>query len=215
MNTTAKILAEMFISNRDWDSLPILADAMEDAGLKFGAELRLPELRNRTYAHMTVGQALINALGIQTIVVVDDDDRNPKRKTRLVNTDYEIAMAVRGAVGSRDRRHWYAGHGGDVANAYKYPAVTDAVLIASVFVPEDNAVYVMKLATEIRANKATTRGAAAANGYGNLCDARVSEETREKAQEDLFADLDRHVEEYKKNKKTAEIQTLLDSVNAM
>jgi len=66
-------------------------------------------------------------------------------------------------------------HGGSVANAYGYPAITEAVLAVSD--PYGNCVY---WTSRLPANKVTDRGAANACLFpaGDLFDARVTDESR-------------------------------------
>lgn len=92
-------------------------------------------------------------------VVRVNDDRNTRRRTRRVDSIGVAEDAARKA-GETGRTTIVCRTGGGVANAYRYPALTDAVL--AVAVCRNGGVCVAVWATEIPANKATNGGAAAA-----------------------------------------------------
>ena len=97
------------------------------------------------------------APGARGATVIACDWRRPLRRTRKVDEMKLAAEAREIALTQRkDQTAVLAEHGGTVANAYNYPALTDAVVAVAL---ED---IVVIWADEIPANKATLGGVVAA-----------------------------------------------------
>ena len=94
-----------------------------------------------------------------------------RRRTRIVDQDRQIEAVVTDAR-KNGGVAFDVTHGGTVANAYKYPAITDAV--GTVAIIHNGIEHVWSEATTIAANKATCSGAAAATIGYRLFDGRMS-----------------------------------------
>jgi hypothetical protein len=114
--------------------------------------------------------------------VILSDNRPGRRRTRIVDLDNVAQRAANRALESKGAG-FACSHGGAVANAYRYPAGTDAVF--AVAVPaRDGEVIVAVFAERIPANKATLAGAATA-AFGGMArpifDDRYGDEARRAA----------------------------------
>lgn len=184
---TVMSLARAIQAAKAWDRLPILADAMEEAGYTDAGnlnELRAAVVFGRAPLLSCIGRIMMD-LFTTTTTTTTTDLRNPNRRTRLVSTDAAAADAAAKAMclGAA----FVCRNGGGVANAYKYPAVTDGVLAAAVYDPAANRVVIRLFAGELPANKVTPRGVCAMHGFPDLLDGRVSATRQAAAAAALFA----------------------------
>ena len=120
--------------------------------------------------HNAAGDNITNETKTMTAII----NRNctGRRRTRIVDQDRQIRNVVEKARKSGGVA-FDVDHGGTVANAYKYPAITDAV--GTVAIIHNGVEHVWSEATTIAANKATCSGAAAATIGYRLFDGRMSD----------------------------------------
>lgn len=181
--TAARKIAAEIVRSHDAGLAPCLADALEESGAEFSTA-DLAALRSGKPRHDVLGRILADVLGIR-IDIETEDDRNPRRRTRRVDAD-DLAhrVAWRAIV---QGRAYAVDHGGTVANAYSYPAVTDGVLAIARL--EGDRVRCAVLAGELPAKKVTAAGVAALWGHRQAFDERYSESNRKAAVEAMFTDL--------------------------
>lgn len=185
LTSTVSDLARTIYDGRRFDLLPILADALMDAGCD-DARL-LADLRDTTRITEDAADALVRLAGVTIREVRAYDARRSGRKTRIVSDSILRETALAAAV-SKAGRSWKCRIGGTVANAYKYPASTDAVVCVALCIGRE--IVVVMWATEIAANKATHGGAMAACVGGAcraLCDARYGADATAAARDALYA----------------------------
>lgn len=184
-------VARGIYESHDMTRLPLLADALMDAGCDDERVLRTAR-RDVSHADDDDGIELVLAsIGIKVRQVVAMDERRTGRKARIVSDSIlrDTAMA---AARSKGRRAWEYQHGGGVANKYGYPASTDAVVCVGLRL--DTEIVVVMWATEIPANKVTLGGVMASclgNECRPVCDDRYGDDAKDRARKSIYAAAER------------------------
>lgn len=154
-----------------------------------------PELaeRVREAANTTTLTEFLAAIGLVKVEIVFDD-RSPRRRTRIVSIEEQIAKCAAALwSGEYSRRYWIAKHGGTVANAYRYPAYTDAVAVVG-WRAEDGVIQIRAWATQISAKGATASGVLRATcGHHEIADDRYGDERKRVALDALLEELQQPV----------------------
>lgn len=166
-------LARTACAKHSRDVPPILADALADAGYDNADalnELRAERVFGRSPGAAPVGEILMAILGVRVERLPDEDGRSGRIRVRKVSGECLFRRAVAEAVFLG--RSWQAKHGGGVANAYKYPASTEAVLCAAVYDAAAGVVRAKLWAGELPANKVTLGGVTDLFGFRAMGDDR-------------------------------------------
>ena len=115
-----------------------------------------------------------------TAIIIDKT--NSRRRVRTVDQSAQIDRAIKTAAEKGVAVK--CTHGGGVANAYKYPATTQAC--GTVAIRHNGVDYVYSEATQIEANKVTLGGASAATLRTRLYDNRYNEKSQEEMKSKLL-----------------------------
>ena len=117
-----------------------------------------------------------------------DDMRTGKIRVRKVDEKNLAEIAAENA--KKNGRGIAYAHGGRVANAYKYPALTEAVVAVAFCIK--NEIHVAIYGRQINANKVTLGGVMSACLGGEarpLTDRRYNKHSKQKAREYIYSDV--------------------------